>query len=382
MRYAIVTETWPPEINGVALTVQGMAQGQRARGHEVSVIRPRQPGERDGDLDTLLLRGAAMPRYPGLKFGLPATGTLTQRWRSARPDAIYIATEGPLGWSAMRAAKRLDIPTATGFHTRFDSYMSDYGVAFLAGTVQRWMRRFHNGADAILVPTLELAGFLEQQGFANVTLLRRSVDTTLFDPRKRDPSLRATWGVDEHAPVVLYLGRIASEKNLDLAVRAFHELKKRQLDARFVWVGDGPERERLARENPGFVFCGVKRGEDLARHFASADLFLFPSRSETFGNVTLEALASGVPTIAFNYGAARQHLKDGIHGAAVTDGDDDAFIAACVRIGGSASLRGAMCVAAREAVAALQPEEVAEDFDDILQTLNHAWRSRASLVAA
>ncbi|MFS8062963.1 MAG: glycosyltransferase family 4 protein [Luteimonas sp.] len=372
MHYAIVSETWPPEINGVALTVQGLELGLRARGHDVSLVRPRQDDEPDAHAGTLLVRGAALPRYPGLKFGLPATRKLARLWNATRPDALYVATEGPLGWSALRAARRLGIPAATGFHTRFDEYMRDYGAAFLQQTALRWMRRFHNGGDATLVPTHELAGFLQAHGFANVLRLPRAVDTMQFDPRKRDQALRRGWGLGDEDFAAIYVGRIAPEKNLGLAVHAFRELQRIRPAARFVWVGDGPAREQLARDNPDFIFCGVQRGEALASHFASADLFLFPSHSETFGNVTLEAMASGVPAVAFDYGAARETLRDGVHGAAIADGDDAGFIAACNRIGNDDALRHAMGDAARAAVAGLRPEQVAADFDRILQSLADA----------
>lgn len=382
MRLAIVTETYPPEVNGVALTVQALEQGLRGRGHEVSVVRPRQSaGHAEAPHETLV-RGASLPRYPGLKFGLPATRRLTRLWREIRPEAIYVATEGPLGWSALRAARALGIPAATGFHTRFDSYMRDYGAAFLQQTALRWMRRFHNRADATLVPTRELQAFLQGCGFENVVLLPRAVDTVLFDPAKRDAALRKTWGLAEHAVAAIHVGRIAPEKNLALAMRAFRELQRMQPDARFVWVGDGPAREQLQREHPDFIFCGVQRGESLARHFASGDLFLFPSHSETFGNVTLEAMASGVPTVAFDYGAAREHLRDGLHGAAIADGDDAGFVAATSRIGNDADLRFAMGRAAREAVSALQPGHVAAAFDAILVQLARAGGIHASRVAA
>jgi glycosyltransferase involved in cell wall biosynthesis len=369
MHCAIVTETWPPEVNGVALTVQGLALGLRARGHDVSLVRPRQDDEPDAHAGTLLVRGAALPRYPGLKFGLPATRKLTRLWGNTRPDAIYVATEGPLGWSALRAARQLGIPAATGFHTRFDEYMRDYGAAFLQQMALRWMRRFHNSGQATLVPTHELAGFLQARGFANVVRLPRAVDTVQFDPVRRDSGLRREWGVGEDDFAAIYVGRIAPEKNLGLAVRAFRDLQRTRPTARFAWVGDGPSRERLARDNPDFIFCGVQRGEALARHFASGDLFVFPSHSETFGNVTLEAMASGVPTVAFNYGAARETLRDGVHGAAIADGDDAGFIAACSRIANDGTLRSAMGAAARNAVSGLRPEQVAADFDRILQSL-------------
>jgi glycosyltransferase involved in cell wall biosynthesis len=381
MRYTIVTETYPPEVNGVALTVQGLEQGLRNRGHEVALVRPRQDDDGAGtDPVTLLVRGAGLPRYPGLKFGLPATRQLLRRWRDARPDAIYVATEGPLGWSALRAARRLGIPSATGFHTRFDEYMRDYGAAFLQATALRWMRRFHNGGDATLVPTHELQSFLRSQGFSKVVRLPRAVDVAQFDPRLRDESLRAAWGVAPEGFAAIHVGRIAPEKNLDLAVRAFRELQRSRPDARFAWVGDGPAREALERDNPDFVFCGVQRGEALARHFASGDLFVFPSHSETFGNVTLEALASGVPTVAFDYGAAREYLRDGIHGAALRDGDDAGFVHAVVRLGSDDVLRGAMRMAARAAVAGLRPDQVAADFDALLAGIADGGKPHAPLV--
>ena len=190
MRYAIVSETYPPEINGVALTVQGLEQGLRSRGHEVQLVRPRQSAQDTAAPHEMLVRGAPLPRYPGLRLGLPATSRLVDAWKQARPDAVYVATEGPLGWSALRAARRLGIPAASGFHTRFDEYMRDYGLPFLTGTALAWMRRFHNHADATLVPTRELADFLQSRRFANVVRLPRAVDTALFDPARRDDALR------------------------------------------------------------------------------------------------------------------------------------------------------------------------------------------------
>ncbi|WP_374013598.1 glycosyltransferase family 4 protein [Pseudoxanthomonas koreensis] len=385
MRYALVTETYPPEVNGVALTVQGLALGLRARGHAVEVVRPHQPGEtgdeagREPAIATLRTRGAALPRYPGLRLGLPASGQLVRHWMPRPPDAVYIATEGPLGWSALRAATRLGIPVASGFHTRFDHYMRDYGMPWLEGAALAWMRRFHNRAHATLVPTEELLLLLQARGFQRVQRLPRAVDTAQLSPALRDAGLRRSWGAGAATLVAIHVGRIAPEKNLGLAVRAFRALQTRRPDARMVWVGDGPARAALERANPDFVFCGTRRGGDLARHFASADLFLFPSRSETFGNVTLEAMASGVPTVAFDSGAAREHLRDGIHGARVDD--EGGFIAATLRLAGDDPARRAMGRAAREAVLRLRPEQVAADFDALLAALVRRGGDDAALAA-
>ncbi len=369
MRYSIVTETYPPEVNGVALTVQAKQQGLRARGHEVDVVRPRQQGHEKGAPHELLTRGAQIPGYPGMRFGFPAHRALRAEWTRRRPDAIYIATEGPLGWSALRTARRMGIPVASGFHTRFDEYTRDYGVGFLQPLALRWMRGFHNTSDATLVPTCELADFLTCGGFSKVVHLPRAVDTARFDPCHRSASLREAWGVGEDGLAAIYLGRIAAEKNLPLAVRAFRELQQQRPEAKFVWVGEGPAMGAIRDANPDFIFCGLQRGDAVATHFASADLFLFPSHSETFGNVTIEAMASGVATLAFRYGAAREHLLDGLHGAAIEGQDDEAFVAAACRIGCDDALRREMGLAAREAVRKLRPAQVASDFDDILQRI-------------
>ena len=381
MRYAIVTETWPPEVNGVALTVRELERGLRSRGHEVEVVRPRQHRDDRPAAGHLLTPGIRLPCYAGLRFGLPVAARLRRRWRRQRPDAVYIATEGPLGWSAMRAARALRIPVASGFHTRFDHYMRDYGAAFMQPVALAWMRRFHNRAHATLVPTRELHAELEGLGFRHVVHLPRAVDTRRFDPGHRDEALRARWGLGPDDLAVTYVGRVAAEKNLDLAIRAYRALQELRPDARFIWVGEGPELASIRAANPDFIYCGLQRGEDLARHFASADLFLFPSLSETFGNVTIEAMASGVATVAYRYGAAAEHLRHGLHGAAITSHDEDGFIDAACRLSLEDGSRRGMGKAAREAIQPLRPAQVAADFDAILQGIAHR-RSHADVHAA
>lgn len=379
MRYAIVTETYPPEVNGVALTVQSLELGLRAAGHQVDLVRPRQPSDIEAVDGTVLVTGANLPRYPGLRFGLPAPSRLARQWQQQRPDAIYIATEGPLGWSALRTARRLGIPVATGFHTRFDEYLPDYGVAWLQAAALRWMRRFHNQADATLVPTQELQQFLGEQGFDRVRLLARAVDSSQFEPERRDPALREEWGIDGNGFAAIYVGRIAPEKNLGLAVKAFRRLQQVRPKARFVFVGDGPSRAKLAHDNPDFIFCGVQRGDALARHFASGDLFLFPSRSETFGNVTLEAMASGLATVAFDYGAAREYLRTDESGIAVND--DSEFVTAAVQLAGDDALRHRLGRTAATAMKRLHPQHVVAEFDALLAELAQARRPHADHAA-
>ena len=376
MRIAVVTETYPPEINGVALTVQNLVSGMAEDGHELLLVRPTQPGVStlplSRPIDELLVPGAALPKYPGLRFGFPAGRALKRLFGEWRPDAVYVATEGPLGWSAVSTARRLGIPVATGFHTRFDAYAGAYGLKPLTPLVRYWLRRLHNASGATVVPTPELREWLERHGFQRVRVVARGVDTTLFDPARRRQRLRERWGVAPDGLAVIYVGRIAAEKNLGLAIEAFRRIREQRPDSRFVWVGTGPVAARLGREHPEFVFTGMRLGEDLAEHFASADLFLFPSLTETFGNVTIEAMASGVPTIAFDYGAARVHLRDPEHGRLVASGDDAAFVTAAVEVAADADKRRHMGVAARRAALALRPDRVARDFVGLLAGLTAA----------
>lgn len=375
MHVAIVTETWPPEVNGVALTVHALARGLVALGHEVDVVRPRRPTEStpsSEDFNELLTGGAALPRYPGLRFGLPAQARLARHWQQHTPDALYVATEGPLGHSALAVARKLGVPACTGFHTRFDDFARHYGLSWLTPLVFAGMRRFHNRADATLVPTRELADLLGARGFRHVRHLSRAVDTATFHPRHRDDALRAKWGVSDDALAVVHVGRLAAEKNLDLLVRAFRAIERERPQARLVIVGDGPERARLAAAHPDVIFAGLRHGEDLSRHYASADLFLFPSTTETFGNVTLEALASGLPVVAFDYGAAREHIRDARAGVRVPFADEGAFVAAAADLAIDNRRREAMRTHARDAVEGLDPGSVSAHFAALLHALTPA----------
>src|SRR5271154_685552 len=318
----VVTETYPPEINGVALTLANLVKGLLARGNAVSVIHPKQRGLRTfNDFATssyseaIQVRGLPLPGYHGLQFGAPAGRLLRQHWREHPPAVVYIATEGPLGLSAVRAARRLNIPTVSGFHTNFHSYCRHYGVSWLQNIALRYLRWFHNQTECTLVTNEELRGRLQGGGFNKVSIVERGVDSQLFNPKRRCAELRRQWGCSDQDLAMVYVGRIAPEKNLQLATAAYREMKRLNARNKFIVVGDGPLRRRLQREDTDVIFAGMQTGEQLARHYASADVFLFPSETETFGNVTLEAMASGLAVIAYDYAAARVHIRQGETGA-------------------------------------------------------------------
>ncbi|MGB0184296.1 MAG: glycosyltransferase family 4 protein [Opitutales bacterium] len=317
MKVCIVTETYPPEVNGVAMTLSRLAEGLRASGHPVTVVRPRQRSEtfKNHTSGDCIVRGLPLPGYDGLRFGLPCKGSLRKRWKKDPPDVIYVATEGPLGLSAIAAARALDIPVTSGFHTNFHEYMRHYKMPLLKTFVSAFLRRTHNRTRRTFAPSTQVIQRLEALGIQNLRLLGRGVDANLFHPSKRDPSLRRSWGIDPETGIAaIFVSRIAAEKNIPLALEAFARVRTHQPDAACVFVGDGPERQQLQKQHPEFIFAGMQKGEDLARHYASGDLFIFPSVTETFGNVVIEALASGLVTLAYDYAAPQQHIRHAMNG--------------------------------------------------------------------
>lgn len=327
---AFVTETFPPEVNGVAMTVGRLVHGMRERGHRVSVIRPCQGKADRGSEHELALPGCPLPGYPGLRFGLPAGGRLTRQWRQQRPDLVHVVTEGPLGWSAVSAARRLGIPVTSGFHTNFDRYSVHYGLGWMRPAVAAYLRTLHRRTRATMVPTSALAADLAGEGLTGVRVVGRGVDTHLFDPVRRNVVLRGHWGVPPGGLACLYVGRLAAEKNLRLVERSFAALRARHPDARMVWVGDGPSARQLAQDHPDHHFAGMRLGDDLAAHYASADLFLFPSLTETYGNVVAEAMASALPVAAYRSAAAAELVAHRENGTLASPGDEAAYVEAAL----------------------------------------------------
>lgn len=327
LRIAVVTETYPPEINGVSLTLQRVVDGLRERGHTVQLVRPRQASEAPpGVAGDVLMRGMAIPRYPHLQLGLPSRRQLEPLWTIKRPDLVHIATEGPLGWSALRVARKLRIPVTSDFRTNFHAYSSHYGMAWLSKPIMAYLRRFHNQTLSTMVPTRGLADRLALAGFERLQVVARGVDMGLFDPSLRSETLRASWGATPDTPVLMCVGRLAKEKNLPLLVRAYAQARLVRPDLTLVLVGDGPARAELQALAPDAIFTGTLGRPALAQCYASADIFGFPSQTETFGNVVLEAMASGLAVVAFDYAAATENITPGQTGLLAPLDDDEAFV--------------------------------------------------------
>jgi glycosyltransferase involved in cell wall biosynthesis len=330
LRIATVTETWPPEVNGVALTVSRMVQGLRDRGHRIQLVRVRQgrsdQAGSDRDFSEILLSSLPIPRYTSLRMGLPCARELVRLWAVQRPDVVHIATEGPLGWSALRASERLRIPAVSEFRTNFQAYSGHYGLSWLRKPILGYLRKFHNRTLCTMVPTDALRGELDRLGFQRLEVVGRGVDTRRFSPAWRSESLRRAWQAGPDTLVMTCVSRLAAEKNLDLACEAYREVVARGIDARLVLVGDGPLRKTLEQSHPQVIFAGMQTGDRLAEHYASADLFVFPSLTETFGNVVAEAMASGLPVVGFDYAAAHTLVRDAGSGWLVRTGDCAHFV--------------------------------------------------------
>lgn len=366
---AVVTETWPPEINGVAMTIHQLVTWLATR-HHVTLVRVRQgaddQGARPPGVETLLMPGVALPRYQGLRMGVPAVRRLKVAWRERRPDVAHVITEGPLGWSAVKAAVSLGIPVLSDFHTNFHHYAAHYGFGVLRRPVLAYLRGLHNRTRATLVPTRALADELHGEGFTGLQVLARGIDTRLFDPHRRRETVRQRWGAGPDDPVLITVGRIAPEKNLTLALTAFEQVRSRWPRARMVIVGDGPTKAGFAQVHPEVHFAGMQTDTALAEHYASADIGVFPSLTETFGNVLLEAMASGLAVVAFDYAAAREHIVHGQCGLAVDRADAKGFIDAVCALAGDRSRVARLGAAARVSALDLDWSAVCQRYEHLL----------------
>jgi glycosyltransferase involved in cell wall biosynthesis len=276
MRILLATDAWTPQVNGVVRTLAHTVAECRAMGHQVDVVSPDQ------------FRTFPLPTYPEIKLAMGAYEPVQERFKAFEPEAIHIATEGPIGLAARRICMDWKLPFTTSYHTKFPEYVSArLPVPVSAGYA--YMRWFHHPSGRVMVATPSLREELEKHGFRNLSPWSRGVDTQMFRPREPgDPDVYEGLA----RPIWVNVGRVAVEKN----VETFLAL---DLPGTKVVVGDGPQREELATKYPATVFRGSRSGEDLVAHFAGADVFVFPSITDTFGLVILEAMATGAPVAAF-----------------------------------------------------------------------------------
>ena len=298
MRIAILTDAWYPQVNGVVRTLNTTIKLLKSWGHTVLVINPQ------------MFKTVPTPTYPDIRIALFPWRGVKQRLDEFQPDAIHLSTEGSIGWSGRRYCQERGLSYTTAYHTRFPEYLRLRAPVPLALSYA-FMRRFHGGSSGIMVATRSMGQDLDRRGFFKLLTWSRGVDLQRFRPRQQSV-------YDLPRPIHLHLGRVAVEKN----IRAFLDLA---LPGSKVIIGDGPARKALQAGYPDAHFLGYKDNGDLARHLADADVLVFPSRTDTFGLVMLEAMASGVPVAAYPVEGPRDLVVNGINGWL----DDDLEIAVC-----------------------------------------------------
>jgi len=371
VKLAIVSETFPPEINGVAMTFGVIASELGRRGHSVAVYRP---WRRDLKGTTgargyaqVPMPGLPIPGYPLLRMGLPAAGVLRRAWTADRPDLVHVATEGPLGLSAVKAARSLGIPVTSSFHTNFHAYTQHYRISLFRDVALAWLRYVHNLTNRTFAPTADLCDELAKMGFRNLAVLSRGVDTRQFRPERRSSALRSDWKAGPTDPVVIHVGRMAAEKNYPLLFRAYAAMRDANPACRFVLAGEGPLKRSLIRAHPDCVFAGFFSRDEIGRYYASADIYIHASLTETFGNVLTEAMASGLASVGFDYAAARVFMRNGESGLTAPCDQPDRLVAAAVRLATDPALRNRLRTAGRAAVEAQSWEKVITRFEAELE---------------
>ncbi len=379
MKLAIVSETFPPEVNGVAMTFGHIARELGRRGHEVTVWRPSRrdlpPVGNGGEFAEIPVPGVPIPGYSLLRLGLPAWRRFRRRWQDQRPDLVHVVTEGPLGASAVTAAQGLGLPVTSSFHTNFHTYARHYGVAPLRRLALGWLRRVHNRTHRTFAPTAELCTELGAMGFSNLAVLSRGIDTGHFHPSRRSVELRQTWGAAPDDPVVIHVGRMAVEKNYDLLFRTYAAMRSAQPRLRFVLAGEGPLQRQLTKAHPECVFAGFFSREEIGRYYASADIYIHASLTETFGNVLTEAMASGLAVAGFDYAAARQFVRNGENGLTVPPDQPEALTAAAACLATDPGLRERLRTAAYITVSEQSWDKVIVRFEEDLLSVVAAHRA-------
>lgn len=369
MRIALVSDTYLPQVNGVTTVMHRIAHTVRAAGHRVALVAPRYPHGSDGDGgggDELRVPSLPFPPYPSIRLSSPFNRHVARFLDRFAPDLIHVATEGPLGVNARRYALAHGVPLVTSFHTDFPQYARDYGLGLLAPLVWRWLTHFHRPARLIHTPGVAVRDALVRRGLGNTVVWGRGVDTRHFRPDRRTSGWRRWLAGAEDAVIVLHVGRLAPEKNLGVLVNAWNRAR-RCLGPRatFVIAGEGPEAGSVRARAPFVRQVGFVDRDSLAALYASADLCVLPSRTETCGLVALEAMASGLPVIAANAGGLAESVRHNENGLLVHPDDARGFGHAIVALALDRERRQRLAHGARQTALARDIE--AEDRELLLQ---------------
>ncbi len=346
MRIALFAETYLPQRNGVALILNRLVHHLAHLGHEVLVAvpvswRPRGGAAVPANVQIVRVPGVPLPKYPDLTLGLPYAPRLMQAVREFRPDVIHLATEYTLGLTGLRAARKLGVPMVASFHTNVPGTLPYYGYSWVSGLCWKYLRWFHNHAEVTFCPSEMNRSVLLDRGFRHVRIWSRGVDTEHFAPQHRSERVRRRHGPAD-ALHLLYVGRLTPEKDLAVLFQAYERLKAVQLarPVHLVVAGDGAYTARMQAQAPRNVtFAGYLEGRSLSEAYSSADVFVFPSRVETLGNVVLEALASGLPVVGVAQGGTLENVQHGVNGLLCEPGDPESFADGVVQLTKDPDLR-------------------------------------------
>jgi phosphatidylinositol alpha 1,6-mannosyltransferase len=350
VRIGLVSDTYTPQVNGVSTIVQRIFDVLRDSGHDVAIVAPRYPEDGDADaIGELRIASLPFPPYPAIRLSLPRFGAVARFFDDFRPELVHVHTEGPLGLAGRRYALRHDIPFVTSFHTDFPRYARHYGVPALAPLVWRWLAWFHGPAGLTLTPGDSIRVELQRHGVSAAQVWGRGVDPRHFHPSRREAGWRRWLAGGDDSAIVLHVGRLAPEKNLEILIAAW-KLARERLGQRatFVVAGEGPLASRLVGELPFVRQLGFLPRTTLARLYASCDVCVLPSYTETCGLVALEAMASGLPVIAADAGGLRESVRHEQTGLLVPPHDAPGFAAGIERLVLDPARRFAFAAAARE----------------------------------
>lgn len=346
MRIALVCETFLPDVNGVTTTLCRLLEHLRREGHEALLFAPHDaPGEYEGT-PIVHLSGMPLPMYPEVKLTPPQPG-ITAHLRRFKPDLVHLVGPAVMGAVIPFVARGLRLPLVASYHTDFGAYSRHYGLGFLQSSVNTWLRWIHNRCQITLCPSTYTLRSLRSFGFRRLRIWGRGVDTVRFNPSHRSEAWRESMGLTANETVLLYVGRIAAEKRVDLLPEAIQGLS----NTRLVMVGDGPYRTEMERRCAGLPvhFTGYLKGQELATAYASADAFVFPSDTDTFGQVIQEAMASGLPVIGARSGGTLDLVRDGQTGRLFAPGVASDLRSRLREITTNHSTRAAMGYAGRAA---------------------------------
>ncbi|MEK5466639.1 glycosyltransferase family 1 protein [Paenibacillus sp. FSL R7-0210] len=315
MRLALFTDTFLPQTNGVARTLGRLTSHLHRRGIEHLLFTPKSAPESSYPDPVRPVASIPFFLYPECRLALPGMSSMQSELAAFAPDLLHLATPFNIGLTGLRYARKQQLPHVASYHTHFDRYLEYYKMRRILPLYWKYMKWYHRSCDAVLAPSRETLTSLRMEGFTRLRLWSRGVDCTLYSPERRSEETRERYGKGA-ALMMLYVGRIAPEKDLTTLLQAMQLLPESvRSKIQLVIVGDGPLLPELKWQAPENVtFTGARHGEELAELYASADLFVFPSCTETFGNVVLEAMASGLPVIAADAGGTRELIAPGVTG--------------------------------------------------------------------